>query len=55
MITCTALGMSGRVRRPNGRQIGLIYTQPSSEITNGAAAPIRRVFALRFNFGWPSQ
>jgi len=35
MITCTVLG--GHVRRPNGRQIGLICTQPSGEITNGAA------------------
>lgn len=30
-------GMNGRVRRPNRRQIGLICTQPSGEITNGAA------------------
>jgi hypothetical protein len=29
--------LCGRVRRPNRRQIGLICTQPSSEITNGAA------------------
>jgi len=29
--------MCGRVRRPNRRQIGLICTQPSGEITNGAA------------------
>jgi hypothetical protein len=29
--------MSGRVRRPNSRQIGLICTQPSGEITKGAA------------------
>ena len=29
--------MSGRVRRPNRRQIGLVCTQPSGEITNGAA------------------
>jgi len=30
--------MCGRVRRPNRRQIDLICTQPSGEITNGAAA-----------------
>ena len=29
--------MCGRVLRPNRRQIGLICTQPSGEITNGAA------------------
>jgi hypothetical protein len=29
--------MCGRVRRPNKRQISLICTQPSGEITNGAA------------------
>jgi hypothetical protein len=29
--------MCGRVRRPNRRQIGLICTQPSGEITNDAA------------------
>jgi hypothetical protein len=31
------IGMCGRVRRPNRRQISLICTQPSGEITNGAA------------------
>jgi hypothetical protein len=36
---CNALilCMCGRVRRPNRRQIGLICTQPSGEITNGEA------------------
>jgi Amidohydrolase len=29
--------MSGRVRRPERRQIGLICTQPAGEVTNGAA------------------
>jgi hypothetical protein len=29
--------MCGRVRRPSRRQIGLICTQPSGEITNGEA------------------
>jgi hypothetical protein len=29
--------MCGRVQRPNRRQIGLICTQPSGEITSGAA------------------
>jgi hypothetical protein len=29
--------MSGRIRRPDRRQIGLICTQPSGETTNGAA------------------
>jgi hypothetical protein len=34
---CTPIGMCGRVRRPTRRQIGLICTQPSGEITKGAA------------------
>src|SRR5580658_349133 len=32
--------MSGRVRRPNRRQIGLGCTQPLGEISNGAAEQI---------------
>jgi hypothetical protein len=31
------IGMCRPVRRPNMRQVGLICTQPSGEITNGAA------------------
>jgi len=43
----THIGVCGRVRRPNRRQIGLICTQPSGEITNGAAEQIGGYFATQ--------
>ena len=58
-ITC----MCGRVRRPNRRQIGLICTQPSGDITNDAAEQIggsslaaygRQMAERDLNAVWPA-